>query len=113
MGLCLGACAVASSLFEMPGGFMGGLWGPRRVLLRIVIWWSCFTSATGFVFNRLSLMTAQFMFGAGAAGSFPNLTRAFHTWLPHKERVRAQGIMWMSARWGGAFTPPLVIWVVG
>jgi MFS transporter, ACS family, glucarate transporter len=23
--------------------------------------------------------------------------------------VRAQGIMWMSARWGGAFTPPLVI----
>ena len=57
-------------------------------------------------------MTTQFMFGAGEAGCFPNLTRAFHTWLPKKERVRAQGIMWLSARWGGAFTPPLVIWVV-
>src|SRR5262249_9724089 len=31
------------------------------------------------------------------------------TWLPEMERVRAQGIMWMFARWGGAFTPPLVI----
>jgi sugar phosphate permease len=112
MGFCLGAFALAYSLFEMPGGFMGDRMGPRRVLLRIVVWWSCFTAATGFVWNRYALMTTQFMFGAGEAGCFPNLTRAFHTWLPKKERVRAQGIMWLSARWGGAFTPPLVIWIV-
>jgi MFS transporter, ACS family, glucarate transporter len=62
--------------------------------------------------ESLRMMTTQFMFGAGEAGCFPNLTRAFHTWLPKKERVRAQGIMWLSARWGGAFTPPLVIWMV-
>ena len=43
---------------------------------------------------------------------FPNLTKAFTTWLPEKERVRAQGIMWLSARWGGAFTPPLVALVM-
>lgn len=112
MGFCLGAFALAYSLFEMPGGFMGDRLGPRRVLLRIVVWWSCFTAATGFVANRFALMTTQFMFGAGEAGCFPNLTRAFHTWLPFKERVRAQGIMWLSARWGGAFTPLLVTWVV-
>ena len=112
MGWCLGAFALAYSLFEMPGGFMGDRLGPRRVLLRIVVWWSCFTCATGFVMNRFALMTTQFMFGAGEAGCFPNLTRAFHTWLPNKERVRAQGIMWLSARWGGAFTPPLVVWIV-
>ena len=52
MGLCLGAFALAYSLFEMPGGFMGDRLGPRRVLLRIVVWWSCFTAATGFVWNR-------------------------------------------------------------
>jgi MFS transporter, ACS family, glucarate transporter len=112
MGLCLSAFIFAYALFEMPGGIMGDRLGPRRVLMRIVIWWSCFTCATGFVWNRFALMTTQFMFGAGEAGCFPNLTRAFHNWLPHKERVRAQGIMWLSARWGGAFTPPLVIWVV-
>ena len=40
------------------------------------------------------------------------MTKAFTTWLPEKERVRAQGIVWLSARWGGAFTPLLVAWVM-
>jgi sugar phosphate permease len=49
----------------------------------------------------------------GEAGCFPNLTKSFTIWLPPKERVRAQGIMWLSARWGGAFTPPIVALVMG
>jgi MFS family permease len=85
--------------------------GPRRVLIRIVLWWSFFTAATGWVWGLLSLAITRFLFGAGEAGCFPNLTKAFTTWLPQRERVRAQGIMWMSARWGGAFTPLLVVWV--
>ena len=48
------------------------------------------------------------LFGAGEAGCFPNITRAFSNWLPQSERVRSQGIIWLSARWGGAFTPLLV-----
>jgi sugar phosphate permease len=80
--------------------------------MRIVIWWSTFTAATGFMWNFPSLWVTRFLFGAGEAGCFPNLTKAFSTWLPQNERVRAQGIMWMFARWGGAFTPPLVILVV-
>ena len=112
MGWCFGAFALAYALFEMPGGFLGDRLGPRKVLLRIVAWWSFFTAATGWAFSLVSLMATRFLFGMGEAGCFPNLTRAFHTWLPPKERVRAQGTLWLSARWGGAFTPPLVIWVV-
>src|SRR2546429_7677978 len=55
---------------------------------------------------------ARFFFGMGEAGCFPNLSKAFMTWLPDKERTRAQAIMWLSARWGGAFTPLLVIGVM-
>ena len=33
-------------------------------------------------------------------------------WLPRPKRTRAQAILWLSARWGGAFTPLLVIWVM-
>ena len=47
-------------------------------------------------------------FGAGEAGCFPNLTRAFSTWLRPEEKVRAQAILWMFARLGGAVTPLLV-----
>jgi MFS family permease len=100
------------ALFEIPGGFLGDRIGPRKVLMRIVVWWSFFTAATGWAWSYVSLLVTRFMFGAGEAGCFPNLTKVFTTWLPEGERVRAQGIMWLSARWGGAFTPPLVALVM-
>ena len=105
MGYIFAAFAVAYALFEIPSGFMGDRLGPRRVMLRIVIWWSIFTAVTGQAWNFLSLWITQFLFGAGEAGCYPNIARAFSTWLPQQERVRAQGIIWMSSRWGGAFTP--------
>lgn len=112
MGLAFSAFAWAYALFEIPGGWLGDWIGPRRVLVRIVVLWSCFTAATGYVWNLTSLLVARFIFGAGEAGCFPNLTKAFTIWLPPEERTRAQSILWFSARWGGAFTPLLVIWVM-
>jgi MFS transporter, ACS family, glucarate transporter len=112
MGMVLSAFGWAYALFEIPGGYLGDRMGPRSVLTRIVLWWSFFTAATAWAWNFVSLLVTRFMFGAGEAGCFPNLTKAFTTWLPEEERVRAQGIMWMSARWGGAFTPLLVTWVM-
>ncbi len=113
MGWVFGAFTLAYALFEIPTGYWGDKIGPRRVLVRVVLWWSFFTAATGWVWNYASLVIARFLFGAGEAGCFPNLTRAFDNWLPAQERARAQGIMWMSARWGGAATPFLVFLVLG
>ena len=112
MGAVFAAFGWAYALFEIPGGYLGDRLGPRSVLTRIVLWWSFFTAATGWAWNFLSLTVTRFLFGAGEAGCFPNVTKAFTTWLPEKERVRAQGVMWLSARWGGAFTPPLVALVM-
>ena len=109
MGWAFSLFFWAYALFEIPSGWWGDRIGARRVLMRVVIWWSLFTAATGWVFNWASLLVTRTLFGAGEAGCFPNLTKAFTTWLPKAERVRAQGIMWLSARWGGAFTPLLVI----
>jgi MFS family permease len=58
------------------------------------------------------MMVVRFLFGAGEAGCFPNITKAFSTWLPKDERVRAQGVLWLAARWGGALTPLLVVAVL-
>jgi ACS family glucarate transporter-like MFS transporter len=112
MGYAFSAFAGAYALFEIPGGYLGDWLGPRRVLLRIVIWWSAFTALTGAVWNVGSLVTMQALFGAGEAGCFPNLTKTFMVWLPRRERVRAQGTMWLAARWGGAFTPLVVYHVL-
>ncbi|MBI4909405.1 MAG: MFS transporter [Acidobacteria bacterium] len=112
MGMVFSAFALAYAVFEVPGGWLGDWMGPRKVLMRIVIWWSVFTAFTGYMWNLSSMVVCRFLFGAGEAGCFPNLTKAFSVWLPTAERVRAQGIMWSFARWGGAFTPPLVIFVL-
>ncbi|HUA60789.1 MAG TPA: MFS transporter [Verrucomicrobiae bacterium] len=112
MGLVFSVFGWAYALFEIPSGYLGDWFGPRRVLTRVVIWWSFFTAATGWAWSYAAMLVTRTLFGAGEAGCFPNLTKSFSTWLPKKEHVRAQGIMWMSARWGGAFTPPLVGFVM-
>jgi MFS family permease len=112
MGLVLGAFGWAYAIFEIPGGFLGDWIGPRKVLTRVVLWWSFFTAATGWARGLNTLTVTRFLFGAGEAGCFPNITKIFSIWLPAQEKVRAQGIVWMAARWGGAFTPPLVSFVI-
>ncbi len=109
LGLIFGAFGIAYALFEIPGGWLGDWLGAKKVLIRIVLSWSGFTAMTGLAWNFWSLWIVRFLFGAGEAGCFPNLTKAFSVWLPKKERVQSQGIMWAFARWGGAFTPPLVV----
>jgi MFS transporter, ACS family, glucarate transporter len=113
MGWVFSAFTISYALFEIPGGWMGDRFGPRSVLMKVVVMWSVFTAATGAAWNFLSMVVCRFLFGVGEAGCFPNVTKIFTIWLPSRERVRAQGILWLSARWGGAFTPLLVAMVLG
>jgi MFS family permease len=106
------AFAWGYALMEVPGGWLGDRYGARGVLARIVAWWSFFTAATGWAWNFGSLVVTRFLFGAGEAGCFPNVTRAVKSWLPPAEHARGQGIVWLSARWGGAFTPLLAAFVL-
>jgi len=77
MGWAFSAFFWAYALFEIPSGWLGDRIGARKVLMRVVIWWSFFTAATGWVFNLVSLVVTRALFGAGEAGCYPNLTRAF------------------------------------
>ncbi len=113
MAWALAAFGWAYAVFEIPGGWLGDKIGPRRVLLRIVLWWSVFTAVTGLAWNASSLITIRALFGAGEAGAFPNLTRVLTTWLPVSERERAQGTVWLATRVSGAFTPLLVAMMIG
>src|SRR3974377_1410401 len=77
MGAVFGAFALAYALFEIPSGWLGDKMGARSVLMRIVLWWSCFTASVTVMWNFTSLWVNQFLFGAGEAGCFPNLTKSF------------------------------------
>lgn len=109
MGLVFGAFGLAYALFEVPMGLLGDRLGVRRVLAQVVLAWSACTALTGAAWNAVSMVSIRFLFGAGEAGCFPNLTRMLSAWLPEHERVTAQALMWACARWGGAATPPLTL----
>jgi MFS family permease len=111
------AFALAYAMFEVPTGWLGDVFGPRRTLIRIVLWWSLFTALTGLIFPVASLpwfafvamLTVRFLFGIGEAGAYPNLARALHNWFPFAERGSAQGAVWMAGRFAGGVTPLIVL----
>src|SRR3954453_3071130 len=107
-GWVVGIFALSYALFEIPSGGMADRIGPRRVLKRIVLWWSAFTTLTGFVSSYLVLLFVRFAFGAGEAGAYPNSSSSISRWFPVAERCRAHGTVWMASRIGGALTPLLV-----
>jgi MFS family permease len=112
MGWVFSAFTFAYAAFEVPSGWLGDVYGPRRVLRRIVLWWSAFTMASGLAWNFVSLLTARFLFGAGEAGAYPNMSRSFSRWFPTRERGTAHGVVFMGSRLGAALTPPVVVLII-
>jgi len=112
MSLVFSAFTLAYSIFEIPSGWLGDVKGPRVVLTRIVLWWSVFTALTGFARGFTSLLAIRFLFGAGEAGAFPNIARAFASWFPRRERGRANGVMFLGSRVGGMLSAPLALFLI-
>ena len=113
MGWAFSAFTFAYAAFEIPTGWLGDRFGPRKILTRIVLWWSAFTMATGAAWSFSSLVVTRFLFGMGEAGAYPNISRSFSRWFPAKERGIAHGVVFMGSRVGGALAPPLVVLMIG
>jgi len=96
-------------LFEIPTGALGDRIGPRRVLTRVVVWWSVFTSLTGMVSNYFLLLLTRFCFGAGEAGAFPNASIVVSRWFPPSQRASISGVLLMASQIGGAIAPLVVV----
>lgn len=109
LGWILGIFALAYGGFEIPTGLMGDRLGAKKVLIRVVLWWSVFTVLTGFATGFGMLLLTRFLFGMGEAGAYPNSSIVLSKWFPAIERARGQAWIWSASRVGGALTPFLVI----
>ena len=96
------------ALLHVPVGWLGDLWGARRVLTVIVALWSAFIAATAAAWNLSSLLAIRFLFGAAEAGATPNISQSFARWIPIEERARAQGFYFSGMSAGVALSPRLV-----
>jgi MFS family permease len=112
------AFQIAYAIFEPTTGHWGDRYGSRRVLIRIVLWWSIFTALTGAVWkfsweigsgvavtSFALLLLIRFLFGAGEAGALPNAARVISIWFPPGRRGPAQALISACAQIGGMTAP--------
>ena len=121
MGQIFSAFVFGYALFQVPGGWLGDRWGPRRVLTFAVIWWSIFTALTAiaptlhlanFIGIMGSLMVVRFLIGIGEAAALPNFNRSVANWHPPQERGLGIGITIGGIGIGSALTPPVTAWIM-
>ncbi len=111
MSYVFSAFTLSYAIFEIPTAWWADRVGSRRVLTRIVLWWSAFTMATAGAFSYAALLAIRFLFGIGEAGAWPNAARVFSRWIPTRERGRVQGIFFAGAHLSGGLTPILVAYL--
>src|SRR5215469_5320687 len=105
MGLVLAAFTWAYAVGQVPAGWFGDRFGPKRVLTVIMTLWSATAVMTGAAFGFGSLFGARFSLGLSEAGAFPVASRGMQLWFPRVERGRIQGTTHFFSRFAVAITP--------
>src|SRR5437879_13517260 len=80
MGLVLAAFTWAYALGQVPSGWFGDRFGPKRVLRVILTLWSATAVMTGAARGFGSLLGARYLLGVGGGGPVPVARRGVHTW---------------------------------
>jgi sugar phosphate permease len=112
MGLVLASFTLAYAIGQVPAGWFGDRFGPKRVLTALMLLWSASAAMTGAVFGFTSLLSARFLLGLGEAGAFPVATSGMQLWFPRVERGRIQGTVHFLGRFAVALTPFIAAWIM-
>ncbi len=105
MAFVLSAFTWSYALGQIPAGWLGDRFGPKKVLTAIMSWWSVAAMLTGAALGLGSLFAARFLLGLGEAGAFPVASRGMQLWFPRSERGRIQGTTHFFSRFAVAVTP--------
>ncbi len=99
IGVAFSAFLWAYAIAQIPMGWLADRFGPRRVLLAIVPFWSAMTALTSRARGGASLISIRFVFGLGEAGAFPTATRAqWKPWNGGAVAIEADsGMGWLDA----------------
>src|SRR5579863_9388954 len=82
MGIIFSAFIWSYSLFQVPGGWLGDRFGPRKVLSTIMAYRTVIAVITTTAVGFYSFWGIRFSLGIGEAGAFPTATRAMQMWYP-------------------------------
>lgn len=121
MGWILSAFLLSYALLQVPGGYLADRYGPRKVLIGAIVWWSIFTAATA-IAPRLplarwlgvawSFAIVRFLIGIGEAPASPSYTRVVANWMGDSRRGLGSSFNLLGIGLGGALTPALIAWIM-
>ena len=120
-GWIFSAFVLGYAMVQVPGGWLGDRFGPRRVLTWAIIWWSIFTAVTAiagdlFLASTIgvvgSFAVIRIFIGLGEAAAPPSANRVIANWMAPQERATAHGIAISGSSLGAALTPPLIVWIM-
>jgi sugar phosphate permease len=104
-GWMVSAFFLGYALFQIPGGTLADRFGPRRVILGALAWWSVFTALTGRAAGVGAMLGTRFLFGVGE-GVFPaSVWKVLGNWFTKKNRATANALVISSIALGPALTP--------
>jgi sugar phosphate permease len=113
------ALALANSLFlftyglsNIFGGYLSDRFGPRKIALFALIWWSLMTLFTGFVWSSLALIFSRILLGLGEGMHWPLNSKWVKEWFPSHERARANMLWEFGLTMGPIITGPFVTWLI-
>lgn len=121
MGWILSSFLFGYSLTQIPGGYLADRFGPRRVLIVAISWWSVLTAATavaprlpitGWLGVAYSFAAIRFLIGIGEAPSSPSYTKVVANWMAHKRRGLGSSFNLFGIGLGGALTPVLITFIM-
>lgn len=121
MGWILSSFLVGYSLSQIPGGYLADRYGPRKVLIIAITWWSVLTAVTA-VAPRLpmakwfgvaySIAIIRFLIGIGEAPSSPSYTKVVANWIGYTRRGFGSSFNLFGIGLGGALTPVLITFIM-
>ncbi len=120
MGWILSAFVLGYAIFQLPGGWAGDRYGPRRLLTFAIVWWSIFTAATAIVpwipvpawiSLAATFFVARFLIGVGEAAALPNSNKVIAYWMGQSRRGLGNSIFLMGVGVGGTISPMLIAYL--
>lgn len=112
-GMMMGTFFWTYAIFQLPGGWLGHVWGNRWTLSLLSASWSLAMLMTGFSTTFFLLLIAQLLMGAAQAGLFPCTALVIQRWLPIQERGLGQGALAAGMQVGAIATAILTGWMLG
>jgi len=107
MGLALACFTWTYALGQIPSGWLGDRFGPKKVLSFLMFGVGLTPFLNGIAVGLVTLVVARLALGLAESGAFALTARGMQMWFSRSERGRIQGISHGCGRIGAAIGPGL------